>query len=279
MPRMSVTGSYLPYSRKISALLFDDKHNPDPLWTALFMQFGQFISHDMSQAPSAHYGNEGIQCCTPDGGDTLPGPYLHHACYPILIPPDDDFFSQYGQRCMNFVRTMTVAHPDCRLGPAEQMNAVTHFLDLSQVYGSSESTARSEHGYECDVKCPRGACYLAGDTRVNQNLGLTSLHTVFLRMHNWLAAGLARINPHWDDEYLYQESRRILIAIYQRIVYYEYLPIALGWDYCVERNLVNPGGAYGGGVDYDDKVNPSVANEHATCAFRYSHSTVNSHSE
>jgi peroxidase len=47
-------------------------------------------------------------------------------------------------------------------------------------------------------------------------------------MHNWLATSLAVLNPHWDDETLFQEARRVLIAIYQHVTYYEYLPIALG---------------------------------------------------
>ena len=53
---------------------------------------------------------------------------------------------------------------------------------------------------------------LQGDSRANEQPGLTVYHTVWVREHNRLAKQLKYLNQHWNDERLYQEARKILIA-------------------------------------------------------------------
>lgn len=139
--------------------------------------------------------------------------------------------------------------------PAEQLTVVTAFMDLSLVYGNNDDQSRpirafhagrmlveERRGYEwppqavnatatCDAQATNEICYRTGDVRTNQNPGLAILQIVLLREHNRIADVLQQLNPHWDDELTYQEARRVNIAQFQQITYYEWLPLFLGKNF------------------------------------------------
>jgi peroxidase len=244
-PTVSVTGKPLPSPRAISVVVFRDDDAPDPQFTLANMQWGQIITHDMSRT----VGPVGIRCCTADG-KFIPREAAHPACLPIWVSKNDPIYSYSGIECLNFVRSSTDRGcPNAQKSKAEQFTEVTNYLDLSLVYGSSDEQLgpiRAFHsgrmlveqrlGQEWPPQNPNATCngnqgetcYLAGDGRVNQNPGLTVLQIILLREHNIIADGLKTLNSHWNDEILFQEARRINIAQYQHISYWEWLPIFLG---------------------------------------------------
>jgi peroxidase len=107
---------------------------------------------------------------------------------------------------------------------------------------------------------------------VNEHPNLAVTHTIFLREHNRLAAELARLNPGWDDERLYQEARRILAAQMQHITFNEWLPVIIGRVKMQELGLLPL--QQGSSQDYDKNLNPSVLNEFAAAAFRFGHTLI-----
>ncbi|XP_047106272.1 peroxidase-like [Schistocerca piceifrons] len=100
------------------------------------------------------------------------------------------------------------------------------------------------------------------DPRTNQQPLRSAIHVLFLREHNRIAKILAKLNRHWKDEQLYQQARRILIAIFQHITYEEMLPILIGKHAFKEHFH-----AY----KYNKKLCPGTFVEFTTVAFRYLH--------
>lgn len=60
--------------------------------------------------------------------------------------------------------------------------------------------------------------YGLGEIRVNEQLVLTCMHTLMAREHNRVAEALAQVNPHWDDETLFQVNINLLKFILKHFV-------------------------------------------------------------
>lgn len=116
------------------------------------------------------------------------------------------------------------------------------------------------------------ACFISGDARVNQNGMLLTLQTIWMREHNRIAGKLLELNPYWDDERLYQETRRLTIAKYQHIIYSEFLPVLLGRKVARLYDLIPLNQKYFYG--YDAYLYPAVINEFSTAAYRFGHTLV-----
>lgn len=90
----------------------------------------------------------------------------------------------------------------------------------------------SKNFHSCRSNSKSLPCFFSGDSRINEHPGIALIHVLFLREHNRIAKQMGILNPHWDDEKLYQETRRLVIAEMQHITYNEFLPVLLG-----EKNL------------------------------------------
>ncbi|XP_057323935.1 chorion peroxidase-like [Microplitis mediator] len=291
------SGKVLPSPREISTTIHEDKNVPLSSVTHMLMQWGQFIDHDMiATAQSRGFNGTFPQCCRKHGTEFQSPEFMHPDCLPIVVNSRDNFYGKLGIRCLEFVRSGPAPREDCGFGPREQLSQVTSFIDASMVYSSSVQHSNSlrifrngllQYGEfdlskstlpkkKSDNLCQQGSlstnCFRAGDARLSEQPALTSLHIVLIRLHNKLATGLNTLNPHWSDEKLFQESRKIVGALVQHITYREYLPIILGPEIIKIFGLdLKEIGYYGG---YDPTLNPNIANSFATAAYRFGHSLV-----
>ncbi|XP_047478560.1 LOW QUALITY PROTEIN: chorion peroxidase-like [Penaeus chinensis] len=287
----STDGSPLPNPRVIASNVLVDVDNPDQQFTSSVMQWAQFLDHDFAHIPFPVMGNgEGIECCP--GGREAQGDDRHPMCMPINTA-DDRFLAPRGSSCMNFVRSMFSLETSCNFGHAEQLNQLTHWIDGSNVYGSTLEEQRAlrtgrggllktsgnnmlpinpDQGGDCTAGDRNALCLQAGDSRVNEQPGLTAIHTLWLREHNRVARTLQQLNPSWPDEAVFQQARRIIVAEMQHITYNEWLPIIVGPNFMREFgiNVRNSGFSF----DYNPNINANMNNEFSTAAFRFGHTLV-----
>ncbi|XP_071078861.1 salivary peroxidase/catechol oxidase-like isoform X2 [Haliotis cracherodii] len=264
--------------------------------THMVMQWGQFLDHDITNTPIER-GTDGaaITCCEDDVKRETLSAALNltdrHQCFNIAVPPGD---RRFNRKCLNFVRSVQVANTNCDIIPAEQMNQLTAYIDASQVYGSTEEEQhelRADTGgllrtssdnpellprnsaTDCVTSAQPNFCFRAGDERVDEHMSLASMHTIWLREHNRVARKLARINPHWDDERLFQETRRILGAMIQHISYADFLPLVLSPKFLTKFGLRPSTGPVN---IYNASIDASIRNAFATAAYRFGHSMIRS---
>ncbi|MCI0456499.1 MAG: peroxidase [Gemmataceae bacterium] len=224
--------------------------------------FGQFVDHDLDLT-----------------GNASPA-----EAFNIPVPQGDPYFDPSGTGTRVIGMNRSAYDPATRRSsgnPRQQVNIVTAWLDGSGVYGSDSVRAAALRTFvggrlktsEGDLlpfntlglenqnrsPLPPEQLFLAGDIRVNENIELTAIQTLFLREHNRVAGRIAAANPHLRDEQIYQRARQWVGAEIQVIAYNEFLPALLG------PGALRP---YSG---YKPWVNPGIANEFAHAGFRVGH--------
>uniref|UniRef100_A0A183CFQ7 peroxidase n=1 Tax=Globodera pallida TaxID=36090 RepID=A0A183CFQ7_GLOPA len=243
---------------------------------SLFMQWGQFMAQDM--AKTTHLSADTCTTCAP----------VANKCVPVPISNQDTnaMFRQKG--CLTIPRSAAVCGTGVQGMPREQLNENTAFVDGSTIYGSNyKDLLKVRDGRSGLLKMSRfnnmmvlpfdssrcgatiGTCaaasFVTGDSRSNMFIGLSSLYIIFAREHNRIARVLQKLNPAWSGDRLFQETRKIVGAEIQAVLYNEFVPLVLGSS--AERLL----GPYNG---YEPNVDPSVSNEFTTAAFRFGHGTI-----
>ncbi|MFQ5845406.1 MAG: peroxidase family protein, partial [Planctomycetota bacterium] len=259
-------GAGRPGARAVSSAVADQ---PAPVPNAqgasdFLWQWGQFLDHDIDLTPAA----------------SPPQPL------DIPVPRGDPIVDtgSAGGVVLGFDRS--VHDPSTGTGPGnprQQLNRITSWIDASNVYGSDDARASelrtrdgtgrlrtsagnllplNVRGFDNAPTAADPGLFLAGDVRANEQVGLTALHTLFVREHNRVADDLRARNPHLSGDEVYEAARRRVGAEMQVITDREFLPLLLG------PGALSP---YAG---YDASVVASVSNVFSTACYRLGHSTV-----
>lgn len=229
---------------------------------------GQYIAHDISSKADAKAANETIECCINRNERPVQAEVRHPSCLVIDIPRNDPDYGQNVQCLGNVFRSKTMPQNS----PSDQTNEVTAFVDNSNLYGSTNSVAeslRTGRGGRMvtnakNIMPERDNKFYLGDARLNQTPQLQVLHSIQLREHNRIAGILQGMNRHWKDKKLFEETRRIVIAQFQHVVYEEFLPAYI--DPGITKHLDNP--LFGPNFD------AAVFNEFSSSVFRVMHSFI-----
>lgn len=259
----SPSGSERPSPRVISNIVFSQEESKESErgLRSMLWQWGQFLDHDITLTET-----------------------LEEEPLPISLPTGDEWFdpNSTGTASLEFYRSeYEEGTGNSPFSPREQKNAISAFIDASNVYGSDETRANALRTFsKGKLKTSSGdllpkntdglpntggtgdELFLAGDIRANEQVGLLAMHTLFVREHNRLADTIARKKPWLTDEQIYHATRKIVIAEIQVITYKEFLPALLGRDFPEYRG-------------YFPEENPSIRNEFATAAFRLGHTLIN----
>ncbi len=194
-----------------TALLHRDSFKPATTLNVLAACWIQFEDHDW-------FGH----------GENLPDEYIE-----VPIGKDDKWPEG---NVMQVKRTSPDRTRTNKSGlPPTYVNTVTHWWDGSQIYGSTEEKNRELREGEggrmavVDGMLPEETDTALGGvdlTGFNDNywIGLSLLHTLFVKEHNAIADHLAKAYPNWDDERLFLIARLVNAALMAKIHTVEWTP-------------------------------------------------------
>ncbi len=213
---VDVAGLFTPNPREVSRILLSrEQFIPATTLNLLAAAWIQFETHDWFW-----HGR----------GDA-------HRRWNIPLEPNDPWPQEH--RPMEVARTaVDPTRPDGDIAqPPTFINQVTHWWDASQLYGSSADTIHKlrthsdgklliqENGL-LPLNSANGIDLVGFDD--NWWVGLTLLHTLFVKEHNAICDRLQEGYPGWDDDTLFEHARKINAALMAKIHTVEWTPAILG---------------------------------------------------
>ncbi|KAJ3395465.1 hypothetical protein HDU92_005718 [Lobulomyces angularis] len=247
----------------------------------------RFITNLMREFEETNFANEGTTEFLPNWGMVMHMDLLESESrnlsdpFPIIVPKGDPHFdpSVTGNIVLPFFRSPrndALAEKAGGKGYIQIKNLRTAVIDGSGLYGMDEMGSNSfrlgvdglfDHvdGINGEFPIKNDSTGLWNFPALNAQLTPTTsvIHICLFREHNRRARLLKERHPFFTDEELFQNARRWVIALIQKITYDQYLPSLIG------EALPTYAG-------FDPKINPGIDMFFAGCSYRYAHGATNS---
>ncbi|CAH1644587.1 unnamed protein product [Spodoptera littoralis] len=205
-PRKAVSGNSLPVSRDIGQTILSGYKRNDCNFTQLMTSFGMFMFWDVGALNNSRW-----------------------------YPGNSTLLSYQELGCSN----------DSVLTPVVD---VTNVFDLSGIYNpgnNGDKEIRSYVGGELldDDDINETDSSLSDECEYRRyehfpTMPLILMRTWFVKYHNYIAGHLAALNPCWDDERLFKESREINIAFFLQTLLYEWLELFEGREHLINVGIL-----------------------------------------
>lgn len=139
-PRSAADGNPLPNPRQVSVSFFRQTSSPHRQCSLMVAQWAQFIYEDIVHVPGAKGATlQPLACCDRRAN--------HPECLPIQISSQDPVY-QGSVTCLPYARSTPSPKDNCLLGPRDQANLATSFVDGSMIYGSSNDKANNLRSFQ-----------------------------------------------------------------------------------------------------------------------------------
>ncbi|HAX80287.1 MAG TPA: peroxidase [Cyanobacteria bacterium UBA11372] len=202
-----------PNPRDVSrVLLTRDKFHPATILNLNAASWIQFQTHDWF----THGNNQ------PDNKVEIP------------VAEDDPWREKYGK--MEVKKTLADPTRHDSSNPPTFINEVTHWWDASQIYGSNQETINKLRSHvdgkmmiDQDGFLPMHPTDGIDDVGFPGTwwVGLSMLHTLFIKEHNAICDRLKQEYPEWSDDDLFDHARLINAALLAKIHTVEWTPAIL----------------------------------------------------
>ena len=226
-PEMGMAGTRLGRNVPLADAKLDEKNilNPNPrVVSQVLLARDEFIPAKILNLHAASW----IQFQTHDWfshGDNQPDNKIN-----IPLKEDDPWRQEHGPMEVKKTVADPTRHTDTG-NPPTFINRVTHWWDASQIYGSDKDTINKLRSH------------VNGKMRIEENgllpledgvdqvgffsnwwLGLSMLHTLFVKEHNTICDQLKQQYPELNDQQLFDHARLINAALLAKIHTVEWTP-------------------------------------------------------